>query len=94
MQTYTLGAARGRARDIRILNAVVTQARRVRDMGRIEARVEIVLQRPGMAPERRVMQASAPERDAAGRPVRSRLIADAARMATLLPAFQPSATAA
>ena len=94
MQTYTLGAARRRAKDIRILNAAVTRARRVRDMGRIEAHVELVLQRPGMAPERRVMQASAPTRDAAERPIRARLIADAARMAALLPALRPNADAA
>ena len=70
---------------MRILDAKVTQARRDGAMGRIEARVELMLQRAGAAPERRVMQASVPDRDPKGRSARVRLVADAVRMAALTP---------
>lgn len=79
---------------MRILDAKVTRARRDADMGRIEARVELVLQRSGAAPERRVMQASVPDRDAKGRPARVRLVADAVRMAAMMPAASDYARAA
>ena len=79
--------ARHDGSDMRILDAKVTQARRDGAMGRIEARVELLLQRGGgAAPERRVMQASVPDRDPKGRPARVRLVADAVRMAALMPA--------
>ena len=86
MHTTDIGAsARHYGSKMRILDAKVTQARRDAAMGRIEARVELLLQRLGMAPERRIMQASVPDRDPKGRAARVRLVADAVRMAALTP---------
>ena len=67
---------------MRIIDAIVTNARRSRDHGRVEARVALTCQlHPGAWPETRILLTSAPAHDRRGRALRTRLIADAVRLA-------------
>lgn len=69
---------------MRIIDAVVTEARRASEWGRVEARVALTYEAfPGGPVHRRVILTSAPERDPKGRDLRTCLVADAARLAAM-----------
>ena len=71
---------------MRIIDATVTQARRCREFDRIEARVRLTYEPfPGALPETRTILTSIAPEDSKGRSLRVRLIADAVRLAAMMP---------
>lgn len=81
---------------MRIIDAVVNNARRCRDFGRVEARVTLTFEPyPGAPAQTRTVLTSVAPHDPKGRDLRTRLVADAAQLARLAaPAAAPLARAA
>ena len=71
---------------MRIIDAVVNEARRCRDFGRVEARVTLIYEPyPGAPAQTRTILTSVAPHDPKGRDLRTRLVADAAQIARLAP---------
>lgn len=81
---------------MRIIDAIVNEARRCRDFGRVEARVTLTYEPyPGAPALTRTLLTSVAPHDPKGRDLRTRLVADAVRLARLsAPVAVPLAKAA
>lgn len=81
---------------MRIIDAIVNEARRCRDFGRVEARVTLTYEPyPGAPAMTRTLLTSVAPHDPKGRDLRTRLIADAVLLARVsVPASAPLAEAA